>query len=469
MSAELRTASPEVPVAHAMVVRSNRRQMLLFAMLTLILTVVTVSAGRIWLRNSETLTFAVGDANSDEARFATRLAAVLKNASSRLRIRTVSNADNAKALALFDRRQADLAVLRTDAKVPPRARALAILEHDVLLLISPGSKKIKSLAELKKKKIAVLADGDNSAAFVRNLLEIPDNADAASRVQMAPPNSTLDKLFASGGAGAVIAIAHASTIVKDKRYEQYAKHGGFTINAIDEAKALARRNPGTTEETLTTGLLSSAPAIPDDDLDTIGLQWLLVAQSRMSATTAEDLARMIYENKAELALADGFASKIEPADTDKDAFVIAHQGAAEYINDDTKSFMDRYSDLLYLGAGALSVIGSIFAGIYTKVTRIAPEKASELATAILDIGDRMQHANSLDALQTLQDELEAILRGAVIGLRDGTLSTDGLDTFKLGYEFVRDELALRRDSLTRHAGQEARDDKVVVVKTAQSA
>jgi TRAP-type uncharacterized transport system substrate-binding protein len=455
-----------MPPTRSRVVRNNRRQMLLFAALTLILTAATVWGGRTWLRNSETLIFAAGDANSLEARFATKLAAVLKNNNSKLRLKIVPNTDSAKALAQFDHRQADLAVLRTDAKVPPRARALAILEHDVLLLISPGNKKIKSLAELKKKKIAILADGDNSAAFVRNILEISDSSDAASRVQMAPPNSTFDKLLASGGYGAVIAIAHASTIVKDKRYEQYAKRGGFTLNAVDEAKALARRNPGISEETLAKGMLSSAPPIPDDDLDTIGLQWLLVAQSKMSTATAGDLARTIYENKAELALEDGFASRIEPADTDKDAFIVAHQGAAEYINDDTKSFMDRYSDLLYLGAAALSIIGSIFAGIYTKVTRIAPEKAGELATAILDIGERMAHANSLDALDALQDELEAILRGAVIGLRDGTISSDGLDTFKLGYEFVRDEIGMRRESLKRHAGH---DDNVVIVKTAQSA
>src|ERR1700730_592080 len=187
MSAEVPTAPVEAP--RSQVVQSNRRQILLFGALTLILTVATVWGGRTWLRNSETLVFAVGDVNSDEARFATRLAAVLKNSSSRLRLKIVPNADNAKALALFDRGQADLAVLRTDAKVPPRARALAILEHDVVLLISPGSKKIKSLAELKKKKIAVLADGDNSAAFVRDLLEISDSSDAASRIQMAPPNS----------------------------------------------------------------------------------------------------------------------------------------------------------------------------------------------------------------------------------------------------------------------------------------
>jgi TRAP-type uncharacterized transport system substrate-binding protein len=463
MSAEAPTPQAERPPARSQVVKSNRRQILLFAALTLILTLGVVLGGRIWLRNSETLVFAVGDASSVEARFATKLAAVLKANNSRLRLKIVPETDSARALAQFDHRRADLAVLRTDAKVPPRARALAILEHDMLLVISPGNRKIKSLAELKKKKIAVLADGDNGAILVRNILDISDNSDAALRVQPAPSNTTLDKLLASGGYGAVIVIAHASAILKDKRYEDVAKHGGFTLNAIDESKALARRNPAISEETLATGTLSSAPAIPDDDLDTIGLQWLLVAQSRMSTTTAEDLARTIYENKAELALQDGFASKIEPADTDKDAFVVAHPGAAEYINDETKSFMDRYSDLMYLGAAALSVIGSIFAAIYTNLTRVAPEKASELATAILDIGERIEHATTTEAIEALQDELEAILRGAVIGLRDGTISTDGLETFKLGYEFVRDEIGMRRESLKRRTGH---DDHVAIVKSA---
>src|SRR5207245_7334702 len=154
------------------------------------------------------------DANSDEAQFAAKLATVLKNNSSRLRLKIAFNPDNAKALSQFDRKEADLAILRTDAKVPPRARALAILEHDVLLLIGPGNKKIKSLADLRKtKRIAVFGDGDNNVAFVRNVLDVSDGTDAASRVQMAPAGSTLDKLFGSGGFGAVIAIRHASKVM----------------------------------------------------------------------------------------------------------------------------------------------------------------------------------------------------------------------------------------------------------------
>jgi hypothetical protein len=55
----------------------------------------------------------------------------------------------------------------------------------------------------------------------------------------------------------------------------------------------------------------------------------------------------------------------------------------------------------------------------------------------------------------------------VIGLRDGAISSDGLDTFKLGYEPVRDEIRRRRESLKRHTGHESHvthEDNVVMVQ-----
>jgi TRAP-type uncharacterized transport system substrate-binding protein len=444
---------------------------MLYVLLTLVLTVATVFGTRALLKSSETLTFAVGAPNSEEAQFASKLATVLKNTRSRLRLKILPNTDNAKAVGQFDRREADLAIVRTDAKVPPRARALAILDHDFIMLLSPGSKKIKSFDDLKKqKKIAVLADGDSSAAsYVKSIFDLAENTDIASRVQIAPPGATLDKLFASGF-GAVIVVAHASKVLKDKTYEQYAKKGGFTLNAIEAAKALARKIPGITAETIETGMLSSSPSVPEEELDTIGVEWLLIAQSRISTTTAAELARIVYENKAELALDNGFASRIEPAETDKNAYVMAHPGASEYINDDTKSFMERYSDLMYLGAGALSIIGSILAAVYAKITRVCPEKASWLATNILIIGEKIEHAHTMDQLEELQEELERTLRGVVVGLRDGTISSDGLETFKLGYEFVRGEIELRREYLKRHGDAVATiDDNVAVVKTVRSA
>ena len=188
----------------------------------------------------------------------------------------------------------------------------------------------------------------------------------------------------------------------------------------------------------------------------------------MSTTTVSDLARIIYENKTELALDGGFASKIEPAATDKDAFIVAHPGAAEYINDDTKSFMDRYSDVMYLGAARAQRHRLDLCRASTPRSPASRRRRPASSRPPFSISaSGWNTPSALDALDELQDELEGILRGVVIGLRDGTISSDGLDTFKLGYEFVRDEIGMRRDHLKRHPPPQ--DDKVVTVKTAQSA
>src|SRR5262249_59386026 len=106
-----------------------------------------------------------------------------------------------------------------------------------------------------------------------------------------------------------------------------------------------------------------------------------------------------------------------------------------------------------------------------KVTRVCPEKASWLATEILIVGEKIEHARTMDQLEALQEELEKILRGVVVGLRDGTISSDGLETFKLGYEFVRGEIEIRREYLKRHgdAQDDNHADTLARVKAARSA
>jgi len=85
--------------------------------------------------------------------------------------------------------------------------------------------------------------------------------------------------------------------------------------------------------------------------------------------------------------------------------------------------------------------------------------------ALLEIGEKIEDTKTIEALDEVQEQFEAILKQVVAGLRDGTVSADGLDTFRLGYEFVRDTLQLHREALTRRAG---RDENLVVVAKAVS-
>ena len=199
----------------------------------------------------ETLVFAVGEANGLEARFAARLATVLKNNSSRLQLKIVPNGDNAKALAQFDRREANLAILRTDGKIPPRARTVAILDHDVMLLLSPGGKEIKTIADLKKKKIAVLAESESSVTFVRTILELSETPEAATRVQMAPP-------------GRPRQAVRVRSRCRGRDRPCLADHAGQELRAIGQARRLyPERDP------LATGVGPEIPAISEETVATV--------------------------------------------------------------------------------------------------------------------------------------------------------------------------------------------------------
>ncbi len=427
----------------------NRTQIVIFVVLTLILTAATVWGARYWFKRSDNLTIAIGDPNGIEAKFATKLASVLAASGSRIRLSPVPSSEGGRAISRFDRRQADLAILRTDAKIPSRARAIAVLDHDVVLLLSKKT-KIKTVTALKGQKIAVRGADDTNETLLRSILAPYEIPAAPFRIQTVGVDIPLEKLLLTDGFGVVVVVDRLSAIGRDKRYEQFAKqHGGFILNTIEETKAIERRTPGVSSETVEERLLSSSPAIPDDDVTTIGWQWMLVAQSQLSEVRVVELARALFENKSDLALDGGFASKIEPADTDKDALIVAHPGAAQYINDETKSFAERYTDLMYLALAAASIIGSVFVGLYTTMTRTAPEKAGRLASAVLEVGHRVSSAQTSAELETAQDQLEAILRRVLNGLRDGSVSPDGLETFRLGYEFVRDSLELHRQRMSR--------------------
>jgi TRAP-type uncharacterized transport system substrate-binding protein len=443
---------------------SNRKQVALFVIATLVLTAATIWAARVWFRNTSTLTFAIAADNGVEARFAAKLANVLAANNASLRLKIDRNIDSDKALSAFDRKQADLAVLRTDQKVPGRARAVAVLDKDLVLLLSPKGKKIANLEALKGKKIAILGNDDRNESFFRRAVSAYDIANPRTSLHTVPTTSAIDKLLAPNAFAAVIMIENAARLGKDRSFERLARTG-FILNPIPEAKAIERKVPGIFAETIEEGLLSASPQIPDDDVQSIGLQWMLIVQSSLSDSKGSELARIMFENKAQLALDDGFGAHMEPADTDKDSYISAHRGAAQYFNDDTKSFLERYSELIYVGLAALSIIGSIFVGLYTAFTRVAPEKAGALAASLLEIGEKIEDTKTIEALDELQEQFEAILKQVVAGLRDGTVSADGLDTFRLGYEFVRDTLQLRREALTRRAG---RDENVVVVAKAVS-
>lgn len=447
----------------ARAVSRNRRQKIVFVFLTIAITVTGAAFARYLIAPTH-LVFATGPKGSSSYEFAEKLQAVLKSRaplfgdrqgglennrsifgpSWRIRIDIAPQETFANVLQTFAQHKAHLAIIRTDTKVPPRTRAIAQIEHSVLLVGVPKSAKTKTIAALKGKRVAVIANDARDMALVRQILSFYDLP--AAQIETAKPDDWA-KLFEAGGPAAVFFMARKSGLAADRFWVAKGQKANFELIEPDGVKALAERIRGVKSETLEAGAISPSPQIPDDDVETLSVDDLLVTHSGMTNAIASQLTAAIIENKDQLGLPGRYAVGVEPPNTDKDALVLAHPGAAEYVDDDTKTFFDRYSDVIYLGMSLASVVGSIFLGLYSTVTRVSPVQAGQLTEALMALTERAKEAQDAASLTTIEAELNDILSHVLAGLRDGSVASDGFDAFRLTFDLARDAIAARARAL----------------------
>jgi len=427
---------------------SKTRIMLLVSIIAVILAFAGAGA-YYWTSHIASLSIAVGPVGSPEQRFAVKLATVLQQNKASIRLTVLAHDTQAQALNRFVRREADFAILRTDSKIPSHARAIAVLENEALLLFGGHGGKLKSLAGLAGKRVAVMEEDSRNEVLIQQILGQDHPGTPHVTLQSVASSADIEKLLGPGGYDFVIALAPISQIA-GKSFGEWAQHiPELTLYGVSEAGAIQRRLPALHAETIEAGLVSEAPKIPEENIDTVALQKVLVARNKTQDSVVIELMKFLFENKSDLSIDDTFGTRIEQPDVEKDSFIVAHTGARQYVDDDIKSFFDRYSDLLYLGMSVASIIGSICFALFTGFTRVRPEKAGDRAHDLLEVTDKIRAVRTTAELDIAETELEDILREVLRGLKLGTISANGLDAFRMTYEHARDAIKSARQQFVQ--------------------
>jgi NMT1-like family len=179
---------------------------------------------------------------------------------------------------------------------------------------------------------------------------------------------------------------------------------------ITASEAIAKRLPVYEATELKKGVFGGHSPLPDDDVETIGYSHYIVAQQGLQEAVVSDLTRLIFSVRERLAAEFPAVRQIQKPDTDKDAVVLAHPGAAAFIDDHLQSFFDKYSDFIYLGLMLLSGLGSGAAWL-TSYSR-ADDQIRKLrpVEALLDLAKSARAIETIDALDAARDEIDEILR-----------------------------------------------------------
>src|SRR5579871_1545949 len=422
--------------------------------LTLIAGILAIIAGSIgiayYMLRPATLRIAVGPSMSDDTKVVNALSQALlrEHGYTRLRIVPTDGAvGSANALA---EGKADLAVIRGDLDVPKNAQAVATLRKNVVMLWVPpppkGKKaaKITKIGQLAGHRVGVIGRTEANVNLLKIILNQyavdPAKVDivqfGTAEVADAVRTQRVDVMMAVGPVNSrITADAFAATM----------RNGGTAkFLEIDSADAIAAKFAQYDADTIPAGTFGGSPAQPEDEVKTINLTQYLVARSSLSDLAVGAFTRQLFAVRQSLIAEMPQAAKIETPDTDKDAAIPAHPGAAAYVDGEEKTFLDRYSDYIWWSIMALSAFGSAGAWFGSYLKRDERMVSTTLRDRLMDMLLEARNALVLEQLEKLQVEADDILKQTLHCYDDGAIDDGALNACHIMLQQLHIAIADRR-------------------------
>jgi TRAP-type uncharacterized transport system substrate-binding protein len=312
------------------------------------------------------------------------------------------------------------------------------------------SNKLK-VTQLAGKRIGIVTGNEATADLLNVVLNhygIP--IDKVQVSQIDPANladavhkNSVDVIFVAGSAvGQAIGDA-----VKAATQNGVAP----TFIKIDQADGIAKRNVAFDSIDIDAGTFGGVPPTPDGKLTTLSFPEYLVARNSFSHSSIADLAKVIYTSRLAIAAQLNGEVKIEAPKTDKDADTLVHKGALDYLNDDQKTFFDKYGDDIFYGMLIFPVFGSAIAGLASYLRADSRTRRLRLLQKVLDLVRKVHAAQTLEAIEHLQVEADNLVI-AIIHLSE---HEEFDESVRMSFSFALDQLrfaiAARRTAILDHA------------------
>lgn len=428
----------------ALLLRQKRRRFSFFILFAGILVFIA-AAGTLYLAlRPEVLRIAVGPAGSDDQKLIQALAQRFARDKSSVRL-SVSPTDSAtESLALLGAGKADLAVARGDLDMPPDAQSVAILRKNMVVLWAPsgsgkGSKhgaasKVKELADLAGRRLGVVGTTQANVTLLRVILsEFGIAPEKVAVVQFGV--NQLSEMAHDRSLDAFMAVGPLNSKITAEAIAETARERGEPrFLPIDVSEAIAQKHPLYESEEIPGSTFSSSPARPDDKVETVSINHLIVARSELSETAVNTFTHQLFGVRAALERELPGAANIATPDTDKDAALPAHRGAAAYIDGTERTFLEKYSDYIWGVVLLLSGLGSAVAWFRSYLKRDEKAQSVALRDRVLALAAQARDAKSIAELRSMQCEVDNVIRETLTAFDDGAIDEGDLTAFNLALE-----------------------------------
>jgi TRAP transporter TAXI family solute receptor len=429
-----------------------------FVMLAAILAIIgTLAAAYYFAMRPEILRIAVGPANSDDVKLVHALSQGFAQSHGHIRLRPVQTDGAAASAQALANGKVDLAIIRGDLDVPKNAQAVATLRKNVAVLWVPpvvkgkGKKagpKITKIAQLAGRRVGVVGRTPANVNLLKVILQ-QYGIDPAKVEISQYPASEIAEAIKNQKADAYLAAGPVNSKITTDAIAASTHDGGTpTFLAIDTAEAIAQNHPNYEAADIPAGAFGGSPDRPDDAVKTISFAHHIVARKDLSDSTIAAFTRQLFAIRQSVMAEFPLAAKIETPDTDKDAAIPVHPGAAAFVDGEEKTFLDRYGDYIWWGLMGLSAMGSAGAWFAGYLKRDQRNNNSTLRDRLLEMLSAARQSDSTEELDRMQSEADGILRDTLQCFEHGAINEGALTAFNIALQQFHNAVADRKALLT---------------------
>jgi TRAP transporter TAXI family solute receptor len=448
----------------------HRRGVSPFLVLAAGLLLFAAVAGTVFLvTRPTTLRIAVGPSGSADQNVIQALSEIFVREGRPVRLSLITTAGPVESIELLRGHKTDLAVVRADEDLPNGTETVAILRKNVVVLWSSpapapasgatrkGSKKdakpkIKSIDELEGHRVGVIGRTPVNVTLLRVILtESGINPDKVAVTQFSTSQAaemvrdpTIDAFMTVGPLDSKITADAISATARAR--------GEPTFLPIEVSETIEHKHPLYESEEIPGSVFSSSPARPDDKIETVGVNHLIVAPKSLPETEVGAFIRALFTVRPSLIRDDPNAAKIQKPDTDKDAALPAHPGAAAYIDGTERTFLDKYSDYFWGGILLFSALGSLAAWMRHYLKRDERLLTTEHRDKLLAAIGQIRKTDTIEELDAMQHEADELLRETLECYDDGAIEEGDLSAYGLVLEQFRHAMIDRRAAISAAAG-----------------
>jgi TRAP-type uncharacterized transport system substrate-binding protein len=355
-----------------------------------------------------TLSVAVGSIDGEAANAMSAIASRLVATNASVRLKVIDSGSAVEAAKAFAAGSADLAVVRGDVGDLSQARAVVVVSHVVVLIIAPPGSTIDSIDKLKGRRVGVIGGDANSKIVDVLSKEYGLDRDKVFK-DIALPDARRALQSKEVSALLVVIPLAEKYLSLVKGFLQQGPKALPVLVPIDSAGAIAQAERAYESFDVPKGTLRGSPPVPEDDLTTLRASLYLVANKKLSSDLIATLTQTIMRVRRELLVEQPIFAQITAPSTDPDAYLALHPGAAAFYNGTQQSFMDEYSNWIYITPMALGGAATVFAAAWKFLGLGEPTTRQGPLDSLYALGRRIRKAGSEAELSDIEEEIDGIL------------------------------------------------------------